>query len=403
MKTRSMLKNSLVALAVTVGALSASLSFAAPLRVCADPDNLPFSKSDGAQRGLFVELAELVGKRLDTPVEFVWWLTFNQRRALRSTILQDGCDAYFALPADADYKVRGLARTQAFIDVSYALVAPSAFNLTTLSDIKGKRIAVLHGSPPHILLSRQTGYTTVSFKQQEEAFEALNKGEADMGLLWGPSAGFENKNQTPGRWKVTPVSGEGLSGQMAVAVQRTNAPLLASIDKALTELKPEINGLAQKYGFPLVAPILLVKSSVPAQGQPDALARSRTVNTGWVAVADTPPPKPAAKPKAAPKDSAANSGITSLPSSSPPLGPEAKLGRVRFNDACSHCHGTDGFSPVIERDLRRLKIRYKDNWRETAQATIISGRPDAGMPTWKDVYKEKEIAELLDFLTTMQK
>jgi len=88
--------------ATALASLTLSAASAADtLRVCSDPDNLPFSKSEGADKGLYIELAELVGKRLGTPVEYVWWLSFNQRRALRTTM--DGCDAYFALPADAQY------------------------------------------------------------------------------------------------------------------------------------------------------------------------------------------------------------------------------------------------------------------------------------------------------------
>jgi cytochrome c len=41
-------------------------------------------------------------------------------------------------------------------------------------------------------------------------------------------------------------------------------------------------------------------------------------------------------------------------------------GRTLFNNVCSHCHGTDGASPVSERDLRKLQRRYKDNWKDTA-------------------------------------
>ena len=69
------------------------------LRVCADPDNLPFSKAEGPERGLYVELAELVGRKLDRAIQYTWWLTYNQRRALRNTIMKDDCDAVFALPA----------------------------------------------------------------------------------------------------------------------------------------------------------------------------------------------------------------------------------------------------------------------------------------------------------------
>ena len=115
MTIRSKIRLFVIAAAVAVGALAVPAASADVLRVCADPDNLPFSKADGPERGLYVELAELVGKRMGTPVEYVWWLTYNQRRALRNTILQDGCDAYFALPANADYKLQGLQHTDAFV------------------------------------------------------------------------------------------------------------------------------------------------------------------------------------------------------------------------------------------------------------------------------------------------
>jgi len=97
---RSALKTALI----VAGMLSLSLACADPLKVCSDPDNMPFSKSEGSDKGLYIELAEMVGKRLGTSVEYVWWLTHNQRRAVRNTM--DSCDAYFALPATAEYKVK---------------------------------------------------------------------------------------------------------------------------------------------------------------------------------------------------------------------------------------------------------------------------------------------------------
>ncbi|OYY53442.1 MAG: hypothetical protein B7Y03_04005, partial [Polaromonas sp. 24-62-144] len=233
MTIRCKISQFLIAAATAAGAFSAPAVSAEVLRVCSDPDNLPFSKAEGPERGLYVELAELVGQRLNSPVEYVWWLSFNQRKALRNTILQDGCDAYFALPADAEYKVRGLEKTHAFLNVSYAVVAPRALGLKGLSDLKGKRIAVLIGSPPHILLARHEGYNSTSFRLQEDALDALAKGEVDAAILWGPSAGYENMKRFQGRWRVTPVSGEGLAGQVAVAVRASKGPLVAGIDKAL--------------------------------------------------------------------------------------------------------------------------------------------------------------------------
>lgn len=360
---------------------------AGPLRICADPDNLPFSKAEGPERGLYMELAELVSRRLGATPEYVWWLTFNQRRALRNTILQDGCDAYFAVPADADYKLRGLQRTRAFIDVSYAVVAPTGLAVASLADLKGKRVAVLHGSPPHILLSSREGHVPTTFREQHEALAALARGEVDAAILWGPSAGYDLKKRADARWRLTPVSGDGLNGQMAVAVKRGNDALAAGIEKALNELQPEIDSLARKYGFPQgkLMPLSQVQQAQRV-ARAQALAESHRVHGGWVKASDQ-----RAVPAAA--------GTTVAQAS----GGDVKAGRTRFNDACSHCHGTDGFSPVPERDLRKLRARYKDGWRDTANVTIRNGRNDAGMPSWKTAFSDKEIEEVMVFLATIQR
>ncbi len=407
MAIRSKIRLFVIAAAGAVGALAVLAAATDVLRVCADPDNLPFSKADGPERGLYVELAELVGKRMGTPVEYVWWLTYNQRRALRNTILQDGCDAYFALPADANYKLQGLQRTRAFIDVSYAVVAAPTFKVTGLDDLKNKRIGVLHASPPHLMLSQKEGYTTTSFRFQEEAFDALTRGEIDAAMLWGPSAGYENAKRFQGRWRVTPVKGEGLGGQMAVAVRRGKDTLAAGIDKALTELQPEIDMLADKYGFPRSKPVLLSGAST-ADAKKQALTRAHVVPSGFVRTSSTIATPLTAKSAAAsvvaqaavPAPTAETAVVTATTDGMPDL----VVGRTRFNNACAHCHGANGASAISERDLRRLKLRYKDEWRNTAIKTIKEGRSDLGMPAWKDTYNDKQIEELIAFLaTTIQK
>ena len=408
MTVRSKLSQWLIAAAGLTCIVSTPGASAGVLRVCADPDNLPFSKSEGSERGMYVELAELVGKQLGSSVEYVWWLTFNQRKALRNTILQDGCDAYFALPADTDYKLRGLQRSQSFINVSYAAVAAPAVNIAGLADLKGKRLGVLHATPPHILLSQLEGYGTTSFRYESEAFDALAKGEIDIALLWGPSAGYTNLKRMESRWRVTPLAGEGLGGQMAVAVRRGNDTLAASIDKALVTLQPEIAALAKKYGFPMDQPVKLALASTRHSGRSETQARAGiapiesglSIGTGWVR-SSTAPERPKLIAQAAPVPAVGNAaaGTAAVGSATS----DDAAGKVRFNNVCSHCHGNNGASAISERDLRRLKLRYKDNWRETAIKTIKNGRPDLGMPAWQTSYDDKQIEELLAFLATVQK
>ena len=376
MTTRGQMKLLRLAAAVAAVAFMAPAARADVLRVCADPDNLPFSKSEGPERGMYVELAELVARRLGAPVEYVWWLTFNQRRALRNTILQDGCDAVFALPADADYKARGLQRTQAFLQVGYALVAPPSFVFNALADLKGKRIAVQFMTTPHVFFSQHEGFNTTTFRTAEEVLDALAKGEVDAAFLWGPVAGYENKTRYAGRWKVTPVTGNGMEGQVAVAVRKGKDALAADIDKALKELQPDIAALADKYGFP--------------RGKPVDLGRSSSIAHDGMRMARIPP---------------AAFVLTNAPggTKADAAGDPVVAGRVRFNDQCSHCHGTDGASPIRERDLRRLKMRYDAKWLETASTTIRNGRLDMGMPAWKEVLDDKQIQQVLGFLGTIQK
>lgn len=411
-----------VALALALGA-SAFAYAAEPLRVCADPDNLPFSKSEGPDRGLYVDLAELVAKKLNaTPVQYTWYLTYFQRRALRNTAGE--CDAVFALPASADYRARGLQKTAAFLDLGYALVSAPGFQFGSLDDLKGKRLGVQFQTNPHILLSQRNDLPFTTYKTSDEVFAALAKGEIEAGFLWGPAAGYDNQRLHGGKYKVTSLTGPDLTGQVAVAVRREKTDLIKEIDSALVALKPEIAALAVKYNFPSGKPVNLTLvssagglSAAPlfAQAKGHGQGGTTSVPAHWMVHAQAKPAdaqspaKPAAKPAtktaaAAKSEKEATGGVTRIvPDAAVGLSPTALLGRVRFNDQCSHCHGSDGASPVRERDVRRLKMRYDAKWKDTAVTTIKAGRADAGMPPWKDILKDAEIEQLLAFIETLQK
>ncbi len=391
-------------LAAALGALllsNVALS-AEPLRVCADPDNLPFSKSEGPERGLYIDLAELVAKKLEaTPIQYTWWLTFNQRRALRNTAGE--CDAVFALPTDADYKARGLQKTPAFMDVGYAVVAPASFQFSSLNDFKGKRLAVQFQTTPHILLSQLEGFTFTTYRNSDEVFAALAKGDVDASFLWGPVAGYENMKRHNGRWKVTPLTGSDMSGQVSVAVRRDKPELAKTIEAALSALKPEIEALADKYGFPRSKPVNIsqtdlggAKVAISFQSTPIQAQAQVKVPTHLIALIQQ-------KQTVAAKNAKVEKPTAVVEAPAAAMSEKATLGRVRFNDQCSHCHAKDGASTLRERDLRRIKIRYDAKWMETALTVIKNGRPELGMPAWKDILAEAEIQQLMSFLETQQK
>jgi polar amino acid transport system substrate-binding protein len=366
MKNRGIHKALALAAALAVGSFALPAASADALRVCADPDNLPFSKAEGPEKGLYVEVIELVARKLDMPVEYVWWYTHNQRRMLRNTINKNTCDVVAALPSD--YRARTIVKSKPFLEVGYALVAAPGFAFKGLDDLKGKRIGVQFGSTPQVVLATMGGFQTTTYREADEVFAALAKGEIDTAFLWGPSAGFDNARKHAGRWAVTPVAGHDLSGSVSIAIAREKEDLAKQIDAVLPGLKPQIDKLAEKYAFPRAKPVDLSYAAAPER------TSAVRVPAQWT---------------------------TRVQASTGSADP--KNGRVKFNDACSHCHGADGYSPVRERDLRRLKLRYDDKWADVATTTIRDGRVDKGMPTWKDILKEQEFKEVMAFLGTIQK
>jgi ABC-type amino acid transport substrate-binding protein/mono/diheme cytochrome c family protein len=385
-----------------------------PLRVCADPDNLPFSKAEGNEHGLYIDLAERVASKLQRPIQYVWYDSSYQRRALRNTIQAGECDAYFALPADAEYRARGLQKSVGFLHVGYAVVAPTGFVFKRLDDLKGKRVAVAFASTPAVLLASIDGVTVVTQRTGGEALDSLARGEADLAFVWGPSAGYDIERRYRGRWQLTSVTGHGLGGPVSVAVRRDQPELLRAIDQALGGLQADIEGLATKYGFPLSKPVELERTSALAMGTRIAQASlSVMVWTGATpalrSVADAqgatkPERKASAKAtKAQPAEAAQPAQTAAAVTAAVSADPMTKAGREKFNDTCSHCHSPDGASPMRERDLRRMKMRYDEKWVETAVKTINEGRPQLGMPTWKGALSDQEIDTIVSFLKTIQK
>lgn len=78
-------------------------------------------------------------------------------------------------------------------------------------------------------------------------------------------------------------------------------------------------------------------------------------------------------------------------------------GRTKFNVHCSHCHGPNAIQGERPRDLRRLTLRYGKKVAEVFLTTALDGRPNKGMPPWRDVMPEEDLWKVFTFLETVQK
>jgi len=77
-------------------------------------------------------------------------------------------------------------------------------------------------------------------------------------------------------------------------------------------------------------------------------------------------------------------------------------GRSLFNQYCAHCHGPNAIQGERPRDLRRLKLRYREEAARTFYETVTGGRPDMGMPAWRGVLADGVLWRIFTYLQTVQ-
>jgi ABC-type amino acid transport substrate-binding protein/mono/diheme cytochrome c family protein len=356
--------------------ISSATVFAAeaPLKVCADPDNLPFSSSAGQPKGFYIDLADRLAEALGRTPEQVWQPAYLGKRAVRGTLLARKCDLYIGLPADGGFMAPQVMMSAPFAAFNYALVLAPGPGVPRLADLQGKRVAVQFASPPQNLLATMDGIQSVTVLSPEEGMRALAEGRADAAYLWGPSAGYLNKSLYAGRYRVVPTDGPAMSWNVAIGFRRADNALRERVQRELDTLGPWLEETEAQYGFPIGTAMQLTRAS----DAPVLVAAAGPVD-GLFALADVPAVKA-------------------------PPGNEAQVlkGRELFNASCAHCHGTDAASPEKRIDLRRLNKRYGDKVDDVFSVTMQNGRPDKGMPIWKGVITDTEIGSIKAFVDSVQ-
>jgi len=181
-------------------ALAADASPAPPLRVCLDPDNLPWSNADG--RGFEPRVAAIVADALGRPLQLVWQPM--RRGFVRKSLGEHHCDVLAGVPAGLE---RVLA-TRPYYRSSYVIVQRSDLRppLTGFDDprLPALRIGVqligndLAASPPghalaaHGAIDHVTGFTVDGGDAPagERMVDAVARHELDAAFAWGPQVGW---------------------------------------------------------------------------------------------------------------------------------------------------------------------------------------------------------------------
>ena len=360
---------------------AADTSDVKPLRLCADPTNLPYSSDDVFKPGFYLEVGQALGKALGRPVAYNWYKTYFGKRAVRVTLLGRQCDAMIGLPLSDEFMGPALIFSRKISTQSYALVAAKEKVINSVEDLRGSRVAVQYQTTPQDLLALRDDIEKVSVLSPEEGMKALDLGTADIAFVWGPAAGWLNKTQYENRYKIQTVEGKGLSWDAAIGFARTSKELRDQVEAALPRLEQKIAELATKYGLPNDQPITLHAS----ENTPNLLAPQKAAMTALTAA-----PSPSVNIASTEREPDAVSSAS------------VNAGKEVFNATCAHCHGTDAVQSERRIDLRRLQLRYGENARATFWTTVHEGRLSKGMPAWKDVLTDEVINDVYAYLITVQ-
>jgi polar amino acid transport system substrate-binding protein len=360
---------------------------ARPLRVCADPDDLPFSSAKSAPPGLYIELGQQIAQSLDRPFEPIWALSYFGKGTVRTTLLAKTCDAYIGLPGIKGFMGPKLVYSKPFLHIGYAIMAPAGQHITRLDDLSGKRVGVQFSTPPQIVLAERDDVKSVTFLNPEEAVKALEHHDIDVAFIWGPVAGYINRTSLHGAYEVTPIAGEGMEYPVKIGFNRADADLRDKVDQALEAARPAVADLAAKYGLPTAAPIELASLDDTASPIMILASTSEPEPPAPAQQTTTEPTKPV--PAEPAKDAA-------------PAEADVAEGHAIFNGTCSHCHGPDAVQSVRKIDLRLLHHRYGDTTETVFHDTVTKGRPSKGMPNWSKVFSEEDFKKIYAYLSTIQ-
>jgi mxaJ protein len=233
----------------------------ASFRVCADPNNLPYSND--RLEGFENKIAALFASDLGTTPSYTWWP--DRRGFIRNTLRANQCDVVMGVPNGYD-QVRW---TTPYYRSSYAFVfvKEGKFRVRSWDDerLRDARIGVIAATPPADALVKKglmgnvaayrltIDYTT---EYPGKIVDDVAAGKIDLAIVWGPVAGyFAKKAAVPlDVVAVPPLEGVPVpfTYEISMGVRKRDKERQEQLEALLRKHQAEITTILAEYGVPLV-------------------------------------------------------------------------------------------------------------------------------------------------------
>jgi len=251
--------NALV-LGLTIASSAMAQQAKPPLRICADPDNAPYSVRDGS--GFDNRIARLLAREIGRKPVFVW--ARERRGFIREQFNKNACDVLMGVPAG----LRSVLTTEPYYRSTYVFVTRAQDRLqpVSFSDPKlnhrriGLQILEEDLSPPSLPLIRN-GHAgqLVGFESfgthATDILRAVQNRKIDMAVVWGPLAGFYAGRSSG--LALTPVAPQVDSGipftfALAAGVHKSDSRLQEDLDRAIDARQADIRRILASDHVPLL-------------------------------------------------------------------------------------------------------------------------------------------------------
>ncbi len=238
-----------------------------PLRVCADPNDLPFSNR--AEQGFENKLAAMLAQSTGQTVSYTW--AAQQKEFVRDTLDAGKCDVVMGFPT-ADHE-RGVLTTDPYYRSAYALVyrADAPYRLKSLNDPRLRTLQIgVHATgddwvdlPGGATLAHRGIVRNVRIYKlfsdfgkpnpSSDLIDAVAKGDVDVAVAWGPMAGYFATRE-PVKLKVVPLTATDtllpFQFSISMAVRHGDTALRDKLNAFLQTHRTAIRGLLTQYGVP---------------------------------------------------------------------------------------------------------------------------------------------------------